>query len=109
MRAQPLLYSLFTHDCVAMHASNSTIKFVDDTTVIGLITNNDEPWRSGAREITSPSKSTKHQQSGHTMTELIVDIRRQQREHASIHIDGAAVEKVKSFKFLSVHITDNMK
>ena len=26
----PLLYSLFTHDCVAMHASNSIIKFADD-------------------------------------------------------------------------------
>ena len=29
----PLLYSLFTHDCVAMHASNSIIKFADDRTV----------------------------------------------------------------------------
>ena len=27
----PLLYSLFTHDCMAMHASNSIIKFADDT------------------------------------------------------------------------------
>ncbi|CDQ97873.1 unnamed protein product [Oncorhynchus mykiss] len=27
----PLLYSLFTLDCVAMHASNSIIKFADDT------------------------------------------------------------------------------
>ena len=34
----PLLYSLFTHDCVAMHASNSIIKFADDTTAAGLIT-----------------------------------------------------------------------
>ena len=45
----PLLYSLFTHDCVATHASNSIIKFADDTTVVGLITNSDEggcegPW-----------------------------------------------------------------
>ena len=38
----PLLYSLFTHDYVAMHASNSIIRFADDTTVVGLITNNDE-------------------------------------------------------------------
>ena len=38
----PLLYSLFTHDCVATHASNSIIKFADDTTAVGLITNNDE-------------------------------------------------------------------
>ena len=36
----PLLYSLFTHYCVAPHVSNS-IKFADDTTV-GLMTNNDE-------------------------------------------------------------------
>ena len=38
----PLLYSLFTHDCIDMHASNSIIKFADDTTVVGLITNNDK-------------------------------------------------------------------
>ena len=38
----PFLYSLFTRDCVATHASNSIIKSVDDTTVLGLITNNDE-------------------------------------------------------------------
>ena len=38
----PLLYSQFTHDCVAMHASNSIIKFANNTTVVGLITNNDE-------------------------------------------------------------------
>jgi hypothetical protein len=38
----PLLYSLFTHDCMAMPASNSIIKFADDTTVVGLITNNNE-------------------------------------------------------------------
>ena len=38
----PLLYSLFTHDCVAMQASNAIIKFADDTTVVGLITNNNE-------------------------------------------------------------------
>jgi hypothetical protein len=38
----PLLYSLFTHDCMAMHSSNSIMKFADDTTVVGLITNNNE-------------------------------------------------------------------
>ena len=38
----PLLYSLFTHDCMARHDSNTIIKFADDTTVVGLITDNDE-------------------------------------------------------------------
>jgi hypothetical protein len=60
----PLLYSLFTHDCVGMYASNSITKFADNTTVVGLITNNDEtayrgPWECGVRKITSHSTSTK--------------------------------------------------
>ena len=38
----PLLYSLFTHDCVVKHDSNTIIKFADYTTVVGLITDNDE-------------------------------------------------------------------
>ena len=38
----PLLCSLYIHDCVASHSSNSIIEFADDTTVVGLITNNDE-------------------------------------------------------------------
>ena len=44
----PLLYSMFTHECVAMHNSNTIIKFVDDTTVVGLITDNDE---TATREV----------------------------------------------------------
>ena len=46
-----LLYSLFTHDCVAMHASNSIIKFADYTTVIGLITNNETAYREEVRAL----------------------------------------------------------
>jgi hypothetical protein len=41
--------------------------------------------------------------------ELIMDFRKQQRENAPVHIDGSAVEKVESFKFLGVHVTDNLK
>jgi hypothetical protein len=32
------LYSLFTHDCKARHNCNTIIKYADDTTVVGLIT-----------------------------------------------------------------------
>jgi hypothetical protein len=38
----PLLYSLFTHDSMATHVSNSIIKFADNITVVGLNTNNSE-------------------------------------------------------------------
>ena len=46
-----LLYSLFTHDCMARHDSNT--KFSDDTTVVGLIANNDETaYREEVRDLT---------------------------------------------------------
>ena len=78
----PLLYSLFTHECMAKHASNSTIKFADDTTVVGLITNNGEEYMRALRvwcqenSLSLNVKKTK---------EMIVDFRKQQREHPPIH------------------------
>ncbi len=53
----PLLFTLLTHDCTAKFSSNHIIKFADDTTVVGLISNNDEThyreevahWPSTAR------------------------------------------------------------
>ena len=59
----PLLYSMFAHDCMAKHDSNTLIKFTDDTTVVGLITTmmrqpigkRSETWLCGARITTSPS------------------------------------------------------
>ena len=38
----PLLFSLLTHDCTAKFISNHILKFADDTTVVGLISNNNE-------------------------------------------------------------------
>ncbi len=38
----PLLYSLYTHDCMSSHSSTSIVKFADDTVVLGLINNDDE-------------------------------------------------------------------
>jgi hypothetical protein len=40
--------------------------------------------------------------------ELIVDYRKRQDNQAPINIDGAVVERVESFKFLGVHITNEL-
>lgn len=38
----PLLFTLMTHKCSARFSRSRVIKFTDDTTVVGLITNKDE-------------------------------------------------------------------
>jgi hypothetical protein len=40
------------HDCVAMHDSNTFIKFADNTMEVGLITNNNETaYREEVRDL----------------------------------------------------------
>ena len=75
--------SLFTHDCVAMHNSNSIIKFADDTTVIGLITNNDETaYREEVRALGMWCQENNLSLNVNKTKALIMDFRKQYREHA---------------------------
>ncbi len=105
----PLLYSLHTYDCTATHSSNIIVKFADDTTVTGLITDNNE---TAYRE--KVSTLTKWCQENHLSLhidktkELVVEFRRQSREHTPITIDKTPVERVNSFKFLGIHITEDL-
>ena len=93
----PLLYSLFNNDCMATHVSNSIIKFADDTTAVGLITNNDETaYREEVRTLAEWCQE--NNLFLNKMKEPIMDFRRQ-REHTP--------STSKSFKFLGVHITES--
>ena len=105
----PLLYSLFTHDCVGKHDSNTIIKFADDTTVVGLITDKDETaYRKEVRDLAEWCQDNNLSLNVCMIKELIVDYRKRRDEQAPINIDGTEVERVESFKFLGVHITNKL-
>ena len=104
----PLLYSLFTHDCVAAHDFNTIIKFADDTTVVGLITNKETAYREEVRDLAVWCQGHNHSLNVSKTNELIVNYREWRAEHTPIHVDGAAVEQVERFKFLGVHITKEL-
>ena len=40
--------------------------------------------------------------------ELIMDYRKRRAEEAAINIDGADLERIESFKFFGVHITNEL-
>ncbi len=88
------------------HSSNVIVKFADDTTVIGLITDNDETaYREEVSTLTKWCQENHLSLNIDKTKELVVDYRRQSREHTPITIDKTPVERVTSFKFLGVHIT----
>ena len=105
----PLLYSLYTHDCAAIADSNTIIKFAD-TVVVGLFRNNDETaYLEEVRCLTQWClKNNLHLNASKTK-EMLVDFgRTQKREYTPVSINGTPVERVDTFKYLGVQITDDL-
>ena len=78
--------------------------------MVGLITNNNETaYREEVRDLAVWCQDNNLSFNVGKTKELIVDYRKRRTEHAPIHIDGAVVEQVESFKFLGVHITNKLE
>ncbi len=106
----PFFYSLYTHGCRPVHGSNSIIKFADDTTVIGLIRDNDETayrrrystWPHGALTITC-SLTPARQRS------LLVDFRRRKEARMTPSpLTGWLLNVSPASKFLGTHSSEDL-
>ncbi|XP_031159417.2 uncharacterized protein LOC116052744 [Sander lucioperca] len=106
----PLLYFPFTYDCTPVHGSNTIVKFADDTTVIGLISNNDETaYREEVQHLSLWCTYNNLALNTKKTKELIVDFKKSKAgTHTPILINGTEVERVTSFRFLGVHISEDL-
>jgi len=90
-------------------AANSIIKFADVTTVFGFISNNDETkYRSEVSRLTSWCRHNNLSLNVEKTKEIVVDFRRAHIQHTPLTINGAAVERVSSTKFLGVHVSEDL-
>ncbi len=105
----PLLYSLYTHDCVSSHISTSIIKFADDTVVLGLISNNDETaYLDEVERLTSWCQDNRLSLNVSKIKELIVDFRKKHLlPYTPLMISGEG-ERMSSFKYLGVNISEDL-
>ena len=76
----PFPYSLFTHDCTARHDYNTIIKFADDTTVVGLITDK-TAYREEVRDLAVWCQDNNLSLNMIETKEMIVDYRKKRTEH----------------------------
>ena len=91
------------------HDSNNIFTFADDTTLVGLITDNNETaYREEVRDLAVWCQDNNLSLNVIKTKEMIVDYRERRTEHAPILFDDAIVEQVESFKFLGVHITNKL-
>uniref|UniRef100_A0A669CX86 Reverse transcriptase domain-containing protein n=1 Tax=Oreochromis niloticus TaxID=8128 RepID=A0A669CX86_ORENI len=105
----PLLFTLLTHDCTPTYSSNHLVKFADDTTLVGLITKGDEThYRKEVELLTTWCRDNNLLLNVSKTKEVIVNFQRDHTCHPPLTIDGAAVERVSSTKFLGVHISEDL-
>ncbi|KAI2665140.1 hypothetical protein H4Q32_021349 [Labeo rohita] len=94
-----LLFTLLTHDCTAKFSSNHIIKFAGDTTVVGLISNNDEThYREEVAQLAKWCGANN----------LSLNVEETLLTTPPLTIGSSTVERVSSTKFLGVHITEDL-
>ena len=94
---------------VAKFHSNSIFKFADDTTIVGRISNNDETeYRNEIENLVNWCGDNNLSLNVNKMKEIVIDFRKHKEEHAPVYINGDEVERIESFKFLGVQITNNL-
>ncbi len=105
-----LLFTLLTHDCTAKFSSNHIIKFADDTTVVGLISNNDEThYREEVAQLAEWCGANNLSLNVEKTKEVVLDFRRRNSiDHHPLTIESSTVGRVSSTKFLGVHITEDL-
>ena len=93
----PLLFTLPTHDCTPTYSTNHMGKFVDDTTLVGLINKDDVAhYRKKVNLLTTWCRYNDLMLNVSTTKEIVVDFWRHPTQHPPLNINGAAVERVSS-------------
>lgn len=106
----PLLYSLYTHDCTSVYPTNTIIKFADDKTVVGLISNGNEAvYRDEVYRLVEWCTDNNLSLNIKKTKELVIDFRRHRKELQPLEIKREEVERVSSFKFLGIHVSEDLK
>ncbi len=96
-----------THTTVQQHTAPMSSSNLPMTQP--MITDNDETaYREEVSTLTKWCQENHLSLNIDKTKELVVDYRRQSREHTPITIDKTPVERVSSFKFLGVHITEDL-
>eukprot|EP00061_Rhincodon_typus_P004123 g21804.t1 len=95
---------MYTHNYVEKFQTNAIYTFVDDTNVVGRISNNDDSeYRKKIECLVSWSNDNDLSLNVDKTKELMIDFGKKGRGHAPIYINGAEVERIDIVNFLGVH------
>lgn len=105
----PVLFTLYTNECRSNTADHVTIKFADDTAIVGLIQNNNESqYRDWVDQFADWCKASRLLLNMKKTKELIIDFRTGSHTHQNMVINGEGIEVVMNYKYLGTIIDDKL-
>ncbi|KAK3507836.1 hypothetical protein QTP70_001197 [Hemibagrus guttatus] len=106
----PLLFSLYTNSCTSDHQSVKLLKFADDTTLIGLISDGDESaYRGEIDRLVSWCSTNNLELNSLKTVEMTVDFRKNPAPRTPVILCDSPVSSAESFCFLGTTITKELK
>ncbi|KAK3550900.1 hypothetical protein QTP70_008063 [Hemibagrus guttatus] len=106
----PLLFSLYTSGCTSGHQSVKLLKFADNTTLVGLISDGDESaYRGEMDHLVSWCSMNNLELNSLKTVEMIVDFRKDPAPLPPVILCDSPVTSVESFRFLGTTITQELK
>ena len=105
----PVLFTIYTADCRTNDPSLVQIKFADDTSLSGLITNSEETkYREAVTELVNWCDRHYLELNVTKTEEMIVDFRTRKEPIQPLVIKGEEVRQVSAYKYLGTTIDDKL-
>ncbi|KAK3559360.1 hypothetical protein QTP86_012769 [Hemibagrus guttatus] len=106
----PLLFSLYTNGCTSGHQSVKLLKFADDPTLIGLISDgNESAYRGEIDRLVSWCSTNNLELNSLKTVEMTVDFRKDPAPRPPVILCDSPVSSAESFCFLGTTITKELK
>ena len=105
----PFLFTIYTNDCQIKDDKNlCLIKFADDTSIQGMIRNDDTFYRESIASFVKWCEDHYLLLNVKKTKELIIDFRKKKSITQPLFINNEEVEIVQSYKYLGVTIDDKL-
>ena len=110
--SSPALFSVYTSDCRPVGSSISKdhlFKYAYDKALLGLITeNNHQIYETEVQNLVSWCDSNCLQLNTKKTKEMVIDFRKFQHDPPKLSINGEVVERVDSYSYLGVEISNQL-
>ena len=105
----PLLFIIYTNDCVAKNSCCSIVKFADDAALVALLNDSHEDgYRSEIKNLTHWCQENYLQINVKKTKEMIIDLRNRETSLEPVHVNDNSVEIVSEYKYLGTVIDNKL-